>query len=174
MIHALFVLACTIALAPLVAYLPMAALAALLLIVARNMAEARHFVHIVRVAPRSDVLVLLTCFSLTVLFDMVIAVSVGVVLAALLFMRRMAELSETKLDTGTMAKLELPAGVQLYEIAGPLFFGAAQRAMSVFDTHRRLARSDHLVPRAGAGDRRHRPGRARDDASTGSSATGTR
>ncbi len=132
-VHALFVLACTIALAPLVAYLPMAALAALLIVVAKNMAEVRHFVHIVRVAPRSDVVVLVTCFSLTVLFDMVIAVSVGVVLAALLFMRRMAELSETKLDVGTMAKLDLPAGVQLYEIAGPLFFGAAQRAMGVFD-----------------------------------------
>jgi sulfate permease, SulP family len=133
-VHSLFVLACTVALAPLVAFLPMAALAALLLIVAKNMAEARHFVHILRVAPRSDTVVLLTCFSLTVLFDMVIAVSVGVVLAALLFMKRMAELSETKLDTGTMAKLQLPDGVKLYEIAGPLFFGAAQRAMSVFDT----------------------------------------
>lgn len=133
-IHSLFVLACTVALAPLVAFLPMAALAALLLIVAKNMAEVRHFVHILRVAPRSDALVLLACFSLTVMFDMVIAVSVGVVLAALLFMRRMAELSETKLDVGTMAKLELPDGVKLYEIAGPLFFGAAQRAMSAFDT----------------------------------------
>ena len=133
-IHSVFVLACTIVLAPLVAYLPMTALAALLLIVAKNMAEVRHFVHILRVAPRSDVLVLLACFSLTVLFDMVIAVSVGVVLAALLFMKRMAELSETKLDVGTMAKLELPPGVKLYEIAGPLFFGAAQRAMSAFDT----------------------------------------
>jgi SulP family sulfate permease len=132
-IHALFVLACTVALAPLVAYLPMAALAALLLIVAKNMAEARHFVHILRVAPRSDAVVLVTCFSLTVLFDMVIAVGVGVVLAALLFMKRMAELAETRLDVGTMAKLELPPNVKLYEIAGPLFFGAAQRAMSAFD-----------------------------------------
>ncbi|MGZ3438915.1 MAG: C4-dicarboxylic acid transporter DauA [Polyangia bacterium] len=132
-IHSLFVLACTVALAPLVAYLPMAALAALLLIVAKNMAEARHFVHILRVAPRSDALVLLTCFSLTVLFDMVIAVSIGVVLAALLFMKRMAELSETKLDIGTMAKHDLPPGVKLYEVAGPLFFGAAQRAMSALD-----------------------------------------
>jgi SulP family sulfate permease len=132
-IHSLFVLACTVALAPLVAYLPMAALAGLLLTVAKNMAEARHFVHIVRVAPRSDMAVLLTCFGLTVLFDMVLAVSVGVVLAALLFMRRMAELTDVKLDTGTMSKLELPAGVKLYEIAGPLFFGAAQRAMSVLD-----------------------------------------
>jgi SulP family sulfate permease len=132
-VHALFVLACTVALAPLVAYLPMAALAALLLLVARNMAEARHFVHILRVAPRSDVVVLLACFGLTVIFDMVLAVSVGVVLAALLFMRRMAEMTDVKLDEGTMAKLELPEGVRLYEIAGPLFFGAAQRAMSVFD-----------------------------------------
>jgi SulP family sulfate permease len=132
-IHSLFVLACTVALAPLVAFLPMAALAALLLIVAKNMAEVRHFVHILRVAPRADAVVLLTCFGLTVMFDMVIAVSVGVVLAALLFMRRMAELSETKLDVGTMAKLELPPGVKLYEIAGPLFFGAAQRAMSALD-----------------------------------------
>jgi SulP family sulfate permease len=132
-LHALFVLACTVALAPLVAFLPMAALAALLLLVARNMAEVRHFAHILRVAPRSDVVVLLVCFGLTVMIDMVAAVSVGVVLAALLFMRRMAELSETKLDVGTMARLELPPGVKLYEVAGPLFFGAAQRAMSAFD-----------------------------------------
>jgi len=132
-VHALFVLACTVALAPLVAWLPMAALAALLLLVAKNMAEARHFAHIVRVAPRSDVIVLLVCFAMTVIFDMVIAVSFGVVLAALLFMRRMAEITDVKLDAGTMAHLELPEGVRLYEIAGPLFFGAAQKAVSLFD-----------------------------------------
>jgi SulP family sulfate permease len=133
-IHALFVLACTIALAPLVGYLPMASLAALLLLVAKNMAEARHFAHIVKVAPRSDVVVLLVCFSLTVLFDMVLSVSVGVMLAALLFMRRMAELTDVKLDTGTMQKLEMPEGVRLYEIAGPLFFGAAERAVGALET----------------------------------------
>ena len=80
-----------------VAYVPMASLAALLLLVAWNMAELHNFVGIVRVAPKSDVLVLLTCFLLTVFFDMVVAVSVGVVLAALLFMRRMAELTESRL-----------------------------------------------------------------------------
>ena len=133
-VHAAFVLLCTIALAPLVAYLPMAALAALLLLVARNMAEARHFAHIVRVAPKSDVTVLVTCFALTVIFDMVLSVSVGVVLAAMLFMRRMAEIADAKLDTETMQKLDLPPGVLLYEIAGPLFFGAAQKAMSTFET----------------------------------------
>ncbi len=132
-VHSLFILACTVVLAPLVAYMPMAAMAALLIIVAKNMAEVRHFKHIVKVAPRSDVVVLLTCFGLTVVFDMVIAVSVGVVLAALLFMRRMAELTEMKLDAETPRRLDLPDGVRLYHIAGPLFFGAAQRAMDALD-----------------------------------------
>lgn len=129
-LHALFVLACTIALAPLVAYLPMAALAGLLLVVARNMSEARHFVRLVRIAPRPDVLVMLTCFVLTVVFDMVIAVSVGVVLAALLFMRRMAVL--TKVDPvppPEAVAAAVPDGVRLYQIAGPMFFGAAKSAM---------------------------------------------
>ena len=70
----------------------MASLAALLLLVAWNMSELRHFIGLLKVAPRSDVFVLLTCLLLTVFFDMVIAVSVGFVLAAILFMRRMAEL----------------------------------------------------------------------------------
>jgi SulP family sulfate permease len=135
-IHSVFVLLCTLVLAPLVAYLPMAALAGLLLVVAVNMADARHFAHIVRVAPRSDMFVLLVCFSLTVLFDMVLSVSVGVMLAALLFMRRMAELTDARLDVGTMQRLEVPAGVRLYEIAGPLFFGAAERAVSALDSAR--------------------------------------
>ncbi|HWN67457.1 MAG TPA: C4-dicarboxylic acid transporter DauA [Haliangium sp.] len=128
-IHALFVLACTVALAPLVAYLPMAALAGLLLMVAKNMSEAHHFARLVRIAPRSDVFVLVTCFGLTVIFDMVISVGVGVVMAALLFMRRMAALTDAHLDSDTTRDLELPEGVRLYDIAGPLFFGAAQKAM---------------------------------------------
>lgn len=132
-IHSAFVLACTVALAPLVAYLPMAALAALLMLVARNMSEYRHFVHLVRVAPRSDVLVLVTCFVLTVAFDMVLAVSVGVVLAALLFMKRMSELTDIQLDADVHRAYDLPPGVMVYEIGGPMFFGAAQKAMSVLD-----------------------------------------
>ncbi len=132
-IHALFVLTCTIALAPLVSYLPMAAMGALLLIVARNMSETRHFAHLLRVAPRSDTIVLLTCFGLTVAFDMVIAVTVGVVLAALLFMRRMAEITNTRMDTTAFGQFELPPGVRIIEIAGPLFFGATQKAVSLID-----------------------------------------
>jgi SulP family sulfate permease len=128
------VLASTVALAPLVAYLPMAALAALLLLIARNIFDFRHFGHLLRVAPRSDTLVLLVCFFLTVFSDMVVAVSVGVVLAALLFMGRMAEITNTRLDVGTMTKMDLPKGVLLYEIAGPLFFGAAQKAFDLLQT----------------------------------------
>ncbi|HVX95776.1 MAG TPA: C4-dicarboxylic acid transporter DauA [Polyangia bacterium] len=136
-VHALTVLAAVLALAPLIGLLPMAGLAALLLLVAWNMAEAKHFVHVLRVAPRADVLVLVTCFGLTVLFDMVVAVSVGVVLAALLFMRRMAELTEGKLTAPEADPSEispalpksLAGKVALYEIAGPLFFGAAQKAI---------------------------------------------
>jgi SulP family sulfate permease len=127
--HAIFVLACTIALAPLVSYLPMAALAALLIIVARNMSEARHFVRLARIAPRPDVIVMLTCFTLTVVFDMVIAVTVGVMLAALLFMRRMSMLTRAELETPAKLEIDVPPGIRVYEIAGPLFFGAAKSAM---------------------------------------------
>lgn len=134
-VHAVTVLAAVLALAPLLGRLPMAALAALLLLVAWNMSDAHHVVRTLRVAPRSDVAVLLTCYGLTVFFDMVIGVSVGMVLAAMLFMRRMAEVTEARLTSESHPALPgpLPAGVALYEISGPLFFGAAQKAMSALE-----------------------------------------
>jgi len=130
-VHSLFVLAAVLVLAPLLGWLPMASMAALLLLVAWNMAEVKHFRHILQVAPNSDVLVLLICFGLTVMADMVKSVSVGVMLAALLFMRRMAELTQARLIDGEHHRVPagLPKGVLFYEIAGPLFFGAAQKAM---------------------------------------------
>jgi sulfate permease, SulP family len=131
--HAFFILSSILVFAPLVAHVPMAALAALLLLVAWNMSEIHGFIGVVKVAPKSDVTVLWTCYALTVLFDMVIAVSVGVVLAAMLFMRRMAELTEVRSvlgDTTEMGEVRLPKGVRMYEISGPLFFGAAQNAMA--------------------------------------------
>jgi len=137
-IHAVFILVTILIAAPLVAYVPMAALAGLLLLVAWNMSELKHFVHTVRVAPRSDVFVLLTCYFLTVVFDMVMAVGVGVVLAALLFMRRMSELTSARILSGEGSTEDvsrrLPKGVTVYEIAGPLFFGAAAQAMRMFET----------------------------------------
>jgi SulP family sulfate permease len=134
-VHALTVLCCVLALAPLIGTLPMTALAALLLVVAWNMADGKLFLRIVRVAPRSDVAVLMTCYALTVTFDMVVAVSAGIVLAALAFMRRMALSTEARpVEALTHPHLKLPEGVAMYEIAGPLFFGAAERAMSVLGT----------------------------------------
>jgi SulP family sulfate permease len=135
-VHAGVVLLSVLLAAPLLGRLPMASLAALLLFVAWNMAELDHFAHILKVAPRSDVAVLVSCFLLTVLFDMVVAVSVGVVMAALLFMRRMAEVSQVRLVDAHPLGLgrPLPKGVVAYEIAGPLFFGAAQKAMAALHT----------------------------------------
>ena len=131
-VHAVTVLLAVLLFAPLIGYLPMTSLAALLLLVAWNMSDAGHALHIARTAPRSDIAVLLTCFLLTVIFDMVKAVSVGVVLASLLFTKRMAELTRTELRTGEAAGLpaDLPPGVVVYDVYGPLFFGAAQRAMA--------------------------------------------
>ena len=134
-VHALVVLLAIVLLAPLLGFLPMAALAALLLTVAWNMSEREHFIHMLRSAPRSDVAVLLTCFALTVLFDMVVAVTVGVVLAALLFMKRMSEVADFRLVDFHPLGVDppLPRGVALYEVAGPLFFGAAQQALRALE-----------------------------------------
>ncbi|MCG3181280.1 MAG: C4-dicarboxylic acid transporter DauA [Phycisphaerae bacterium] len=130
--HSAFVLVTVLLFAPLLGLLPMASLAALLLLVAWNMSEARHVVRAIRTSPRSDVLVLLLCMGLTIVFDMVAAVSAGVLLAAVLFMRRMAEVSGYKLISGEQAERthRLPPEVLLYEVGGPLFFGAAQKAMA--------------------------------------------
>jgi SulP family sulfate permease len=130
-VHSLVVLLAVLLAAPLVAFVPMASLAGLLLLVAWNMSEVRHFVNIVRIAPKSDVFVLLSCYVLTVVFDMVIAVSFGVVMAALLFMRRTAELTQSRMLEASRGESDyvLDPGVAIYEIAGPLFFGAAQNAM---------------------------------------------
>jgi len=135
-VHSLFVLTAMLALAPLLGTLPMAAMGGLLLVVAWNMSDVGHFARIMRTAPRSDVMVLLVCFGLTVAFDMVIAVGVGVVLAAFLFMRRMIEISGATLVGAQHADAEgmVEPGVVHYEIAGPLFFGAAQKALEALTT----------------------------------------
>ncbi|HVU00476.1 MAG TPA: C4-dicarboxylic acid transporter DauA [Polyangiaceae bacterium] len=139
-IHALLVLLSILVFAPLVAYVPMASLAALLVRVAWNMSEVHNFVGILEVAPKSDTAVLLLCYFLTVVFDMVVAISVGMVLAVFLFMRRMATLTESRLRMDSMVEegqeTAIPEGVVLYEINGPLFFGAAQSAMSALHASR--------------------------------------
>lgn len=131
-VHSIFILLCIVTLSPLVAHIPMASLAALLLVVAWNMSDVGHFVRLLRIAPKSDELVLASCFLLTVFFDMVLAIGAGIVLAALLFMRRMASITQAKLvidSTEEGRDAHLPDGVSLYEVNGPLFFGAAQSAL---------------------------------------------
>jgi SulP family sulfate permease len=129
--HAAVVLAAVVLLAPLLGWLPMASLAALLLLVAWNMAEARHLREVLTTSPRSDALVLVTCLALTVAFDMVVAVVAGLELAVLLFLRRMVEISEVRLlgaDQRPAHVADLPDWLLHYEVRGPLFFGAAHRA----------------------------------------------
>jgi len=129
MIHALVVLIGLVALAPVLSYLPMSGMAALLVMVAWNMSEAPKALHLVKTAPKSDVVVFFVCLSLTVLFDMVIAISTGVVLASLLFMKEIAEMTKVS-DISAQRKhvpSPLPDGWQVYKISGPLFFAAADR-----------------------------------------------
>jgi SulP family sulfate permease len=121
-------------LAPLAANIPLAALAAILFVVAYNMSEVKHFARMVKVAPRADVAILLITFSLTVFADLVVAVNIGVVLAMLHFMRRMASSVETQQLTELALQPELsfggfnklPQGVMVYSIEGPFFFGAVE------------------------------------------------
>ncbi|MBI3344587.1 MAG: STAS domain-containing protein [Gammaproteobacteria bacterium] len=132
--HSAVLLLILLALAPYAAYIPMCALAAILFVVAYNMSELRHFAHLVKSSPRSDVAVLLITFFLTVFVDLVIAVNVGVILAALLFMKRMAESVRIEgINSEEIATLlpdycviGIPKGVQIYSIDGPFFFGAAE------------------------------------------------
>lgn len=129
-VHALVVLLAVVLLAPWLSHLPMASMAALLLMVAWSMSEAHRVRHLLRVAPRRDVLVLLTCLSLTVLLDMVVAIGVGVVLASLLFMGEVAAMTRVT-DIGDKPKVKairtVPPGWTVWKITGPLFFAAAER-----------------------------------------------
>lgn len=134
--HAGFLLLAVVAFAPVLGLLPLASMAALLLTVAWRMGEIKHVAHTLRAAPKSDVSVLVACYLCTVVFDMVIGVSVGIMLAALLLMRRMAESVSARplTDTPHHTDRTVPRGVVLYEVAGPLFFGAAQKAINVLES----------------------------------------
>ena len=128
-IHAIFILVSILLLAPVLSYIPMASMAALLLVVAWNMSEAKHFIKTVKVAPRDDVFVLLICFSLTVLFDMTVAVAVGMGLAAMLFIRKSISLTQASTIEHDHEGYQLPESIIVYDINGPLFFGTAQKAL---------------------------------------------
>jgi SulP family sulfate permease len=133
-VHAATLVAVLVFLAPLASSIPLAALAAILFVVAWNMSELRHFSHILRTAPGADRAILVITFGLTVFADLVVAVNVGVILAILQFLRRMAEAVEThpvdaqelRHELQRLGIERLPQDVLVYEIAGPMFFGAVE------------------------------------------------
>ncbi len=128
-IHALLVILALLILAPLLSWLPLSAMAALLLMVAWNMSEAHKVINLLRHAPKDDIVVMLMCMSLTVLFDMVIAISVGIVLASLLFMRRIARMTHL-----APVNVEVPDDVLVLRVIGPLFFAAAEGLFNDLET----------------------------------------
>ena len=145
MLHALFLLLFMLVLAPLMRYVPLAALAGVLLIVAWNMAEIESFRHLMH-GPVGDRVVLLLVFGLTVMFDLTVAIEVGLVLASFLFMHRMSEvvamqsniwLVDEDRDDSTVAepdqRARLSSGVEAFQISGPLFFAVANRLDDVLN-----------------------------------------
>jgi SulP family sulfate permease len=144
-VHALTLVGILVVLAPLASSIPLAALAAILFVVAWNMSEVHRFIHILQRAPNADRVILLVTFVLTVFVDLVVAVNVGVIIAILHFLRRMSEVVETRevgaealaSELATLGVAELPAGVMVYEIDGPMFFGAVdnfERALAQTST----------------------------------------
>ncbi|MBO9661374.1 MAG: STAS domain-containing protein [Dokdonella sp.] len=145
--HALFLLLFMLVLAPLMSYVPLAALAAVLVIVAWNMAEIESFRHLMT-GPVGDRVVLLLTFALTVMFDLTVAIEVGIVLAAFLFMHRMSEVvamesgvslldsDEADSDAVPDQRAQLPPGVEAFQISGPLFFAVANRLDDVLNQFR--------------------------------------
>jgi SulP family sulfate permease len=132
MVHALTLLLITLVFGRWAALIPMATLAAILVVVSYHMSEWRSFLAELR-SPKSDVAVLLTTFLLTVLVDLTVAIEVGMVLAAFLFIRRMAEVTNVNVvtaddeeDRDGVGRARIPAGVEVYEVNGPFFFGAAE------------------------------------------------
>lgn len=133
MVHSITLVIVLVVLMPYAGRIPMPTIAAILFIVAYNMCQWRTFLNLVKTAPKSDVIVLVTSFVLTVIFDLVVAIEVGMVLACLLFIKRMSE--ETKVNGWTYVDEDtpdvdehlqkLPLQIRVYEISGPLFFGAA-------------------------------------------------
>jgi SulP family sulfate permease len=149
MVHALTLLLITLFFGKWAALIPLATLAAILVVVAYHMSEWRTF-RSELTAPRSDVAVLLTTFALTVLVDLTVAIGVGMVLAAFLFMKRMAEVTNVSIvtreladardgdedeedDPNSLRRRDVPPGVEVFEISGPFFFGAAEQFKDTLD-----------------------------------------
>lgn len=146
MVHAIVLLITLLLLMPYAALIPMPCIAAILFMVAYNMSEWREFVDVIKESPKSDIMVLVATFTLTVVFDLVIAIGFGLVLASVLFMRRMADVTDVygwkyieeedenydeDTDAGNISLRYVPKDVLVFEITGPMFFGAADKINNV-------------------------------------------
>lgn len=150
MVHAAVLLLVLIFLMPYAALIPMPAIAAILFMVAYNMSEWREFLDVVKTSPKSDTAVLLITFFLTVVFDLVMAIGVGLVLASLLFMKRMSDVSdiygwkyeEDDREGDDRERIDLkpvPKHVMVFEVDGPMFFGAADKIAQIpLDTKKQV------------------------------------
>ena len=144
-VHCITLTVILLVLMPLAALIPMTTLAAVLLVVAANMADWTSFFRLCKTAPKSDIIVLVATFFLTVFFDLVVAIEIGVVLAALLFMKRMAETADIKawkytdspdITPGEAEKLrDIPHSISVFEICGPMFFAAADQILNINSNH---------------------------------------
>lgn len=139
MVHAVVLLIVLLFLMPLAGLIPMPTIAAILFMVAYNMSEWKKFVKTLKTAPKSDILVMVITFALTVVFDLVVAIEVGMVLAAMLFMKRMSDettvkgwdYSDNENDKDSIELKTVPKNVRVYEVSGPLFFGAADKILDI-------------------------------------------
>lgn len=134
-VHSITLLLILVVLMPYASFIPMPTIAAILFMVAYNMCQWRPFVHLVKTAPKGDILVLVVTFVFTIVFDLVVAIGVGMVLACLLFMKSMSEETSLKSwkyvddeeDPDSISLRQVPQAVRVYEVSGPLFFGVADR-----------------------------------------------
>ena len=139
MVHAVVLLLVLLFLMPMAELIPMPAIAAILIMVAYNMSEWKKFVHVIKTSPKSDIIVMVLTFALTVVFDLVIAIEVGMILAAMLFMKRMSDESnvtqwkyiDSENDADSLELRTVPKAVRVYEISGPMFFGAADKILDI-------------------------------------------
>ncbi len=139
MVHAVVLLLILVIFMPYAALIPMPAIAAILFMVAYNMCGWREFVYLVKTSPKSDTAVLIVTFVLTVVFDLVVAIEVGIVFAAILFMKRMSDVTQVEgwkyvndeTDPDAIELKKVPEGTLVYEISGPMFFAAADKLLKI-------------------------------------------
>jgi SulP family sulfate permease len=146
MVHSVTLLLILVVLMPFASLIPMPTIAAILFMVAYNMSEWKEFVNLLKKSPKSDIVVLVLTFALTVIFDLVVAIEVGILMAAILFMKRMADVADVQSwkyvenditdddmagDDENIRLKKVPKHTMVYEINGPMFFGAADKFMNI-------------------------------------------